>query len=279
MSLYNYFNKLGTINYNNEIVNNIITSVRFNELVKKNFVVFYPYTIKEGERAESIAANYYEDERYAWIVYLSNSITDPYYEWPLSVEEFNRFLIKKYGSIEKAINSIAFYRNAWYKDDSMITPAAYNALPATNKKYWNPIVGFNNQIGSYERKKLDLISETNRTVSINLNSSNNIIVGEKAVQTNASGFVASVDTNKVTLKHISGSFANGAITFQDSGASRTVTNVTIVHTAISATETVYWEAVSAYDYENELNESKKSIKLIDRQYLDTIEDQIIELLK
>lgn len=279
MSLYNYFTKLGTVNYNNELVNNIITSVRFNEIVKKNFVVFYPYTIKEGERAETIAANYYEDERYAWLVYLSNSIIDPYYEWPMSVEEFNRFLIKKYGSIEKSTTGIAFYRNAWYKDDSMISTAAYNALPAANKKYWNPIIGFSNQIGSYERKKIDFISDTNRTVSVTLNSSNNIIVGERATQTNASGFVASVDTNKITLKHISGSFANGAITFEDSKASRTVTNTVIVHSAIPATEAVYWESVSFYDYENELNESRKSIKLIDRQYLDTIEDQIIELLK
>jgi len=279
MSLYNYFTKLGTINYNNELVNNIITSVRFNELVEKNLIVFYPYTIKEGERAETIAANYYEDERYSWVVYLSNSIIDPYYEWPMSVDEFNRFLIKKYGSVEKAINTISFFRNAWYKDDSMISTAAYAALPAANKKYWNPIIGFNNQIGSYERKKVDFVAETNKTVSVTLNSSNNVIVGEKAIQANASGFVASVDTGKVVLKHITGSFANGAITFQDSGSSRTVTNTAIVHTAISALEAAYYEPVSAYDYENELNEAKKSIKLIDRQYLDKIEDQIIELLK
>jgi hypothetical protein len=48
------------------------------------------------------AFNYYDDPAYAWLVLLSNNIIDPYFEWPLSVYDFNQFIKKKYGSIPAA---------------------------------------------------------------------------------------------------------------------------------------------------------------------------------
>lgn len=278
MSLYNYFSKLGTITYNKDIVVNILTSVRFVEIVKKDVFIFYPYTIKEGERPDNIAYNYYDDERYAWLVYLSNSIIDPYYQWPLNLDDFNKFLIKKYGSIESSIKKVAFFRNSWYNDDTMLSPAAYGALTSNRKKYWNPVLGYNGAIGSYTRKKEDVAVDTNKVVELTLNSSSNIILQERVVQGNSSGIVSSINGNKVNIIRISGNFTSGQVNFEDSKASRTCTNVLTVHTSIPSDEQIYWEAVSSYDYENELNEQRKNIKLIDKQYVNKLEDQLIELL-
>ncbi|NBP56714.1 hypothetical protein EBU71_09315, partial [bacterium] len=60
--------------------------------------------------------------------------------------------------------------------------------------------------------------------------------------------------------------------------SKNITDVTTLSSPIDNTEASYWESVSWYDYENELNESRKTIRLIDKQYLSQIEDQMIELL-
>lgn len=288
MSLYNYFTKLGSVNYNNSIVTNILTSIRFKEVVKQSVTNYYPYTIKEGDRPDTIAQFYYEDERYFWVVLLSNNIIDPYYEWPLGVNDFRKFIIKKYNSIELAQSKTAFYRNAWYNDDSILSPAAYNALSTVRKKYWNPITGFNGSVVSYERKKEDTILETNKIIEVTVNSSNNFIIGENVTQktsgtTTASGSIRLASNNILTLVHINGTFANtggniGSIVGAESLASRTISNVDTIYISIPSDEFVYWEPVSFYNYESELNESRKNIKLIDRQFLQVIEDQMIELL-
>lgn len=288
MSLFNYFTKHGTVSYNGEIVVNIIKSVRFKEFVKKNVVTYYPYTIKEGERAETIAYNYYEDERYAWIVYLSNNIIDPYHQWPLSVKDFSKFIIAKYGSIENAMEKIAFYRNNWYNDDSMLSVSAFGALTSNLKKYWSPVVGFNGEIGSYERKKDDSIIETNFVYDLTVNNSEDFIEGEKITQRtsgtiSATGFIKAIKDNILTVNNIAGSFgitggSIGSVVGSESEVSRSITATNLTYRAIPETEYVYWSPVSFYDYEDELNESKKHIKLIDRQYIPVIEDQMIELL-
>lgn len=288
MSLYNYFTKLGSVNYNDSIVTNILTSIRFKEAVKQTVTNYYPYTIKEGDRPDNIAQFYYEDERYFWVVLLSNNIIDPYYEWPLSVNNFRKFIIKKYSSIESAQSKTAFYRNAWYNDDTILSLPGYNSLPTVRKKYWNPIIGFNGNIVSYERKKEDTILETNKIIEVTVNSSNNFIIGENVTQKTsgnitATGSIKLISNNKLTLVHIVGDFANtggsvGSIVGTESLATRTITNIDNIYTSIPADEFVYWEPVSFYDYENQLNESRKNIKLIDRQFLPVIEDQMIELL-
>lgn len=288
MSLFNYFTKLGTVSYNGEIVVDILKSVRFKEFVKKNVVTYYPYTIKEGERAETIAYNYYDDERYAWVVYLSNNIIDPYHQWPLTVKDFSKFIISKYGSIENAMEKIAFYRNSWYNDDSMLTVSAYGALTSNLKKYWSPVVGYNGEIGSYERKKDDSTVETNMIVDIAVNNSEGFIEGEKVTQRtsgaiSATGFVKAVKEGVLTVNNISGEFlatggSVGSIVGNESELSRSITSTTLTYRAIPTDEYVYWAPVSFYDYEDEINESKKHIKLIDRQYIPVIEDQMVELL-
>jgi len=288
MALYNYFSKLGTTTYNGELVVDIIKNVRFKEFVKKNVVTYYPYTVKEGERAETIAYNYYEDERYAWVVYLSNNIIDPYHQWPLSVKDFSKFIIAKYGSIETAQQKISFYRNNWYNDDSILTTSAYSALTGNLKKYWNPIIGYSGEIGSYERKKDDSIVETNLVLDINVNSSDDFIVGERVTQKTSgavtgAGWIKAIKEGAITINNISGQFSNtsgsvGSIVGSTSEISRTVTEVIETYRAILLIEQAYWSPISFYDYEDELNESKKHIKLIDRQYIPVIEDQMTELL-
>lgn len=289
-TLYNFFSKLGVVSYNNNLATNIISSVRFKESVLKNNINYYSYEIKEGETPDIIAYNYYEDERYAWVVLLANKIIDPYYEWPLQTNDFKNFIIKKYGSIENAQESVEFYRNNWYFDDTILSIGAYEALPSYLKKYWYPIIGYQGKTVSYERKKIDLTVDTNAIVSLILNNTTGINLNQKIIQRtsgviSATGVVGAIDesANRITVKHITGEFlptsgSVGTVTDSLQTFSKSVTSSTIIVNSIPLNELNYWEKVDSYTYENELNEKRKFIKLIDRQFLNAIEDEMIELL-
>lgn len=288
MSLYNYFTKLGTVNYNGDIVSNIISSVRFKELTLLEKANFYPYTIKEGERPDNIAYKYYEDERYAWLIFLCNKIIDPYYEWPLSANDFRDFIIKKYGSIEYASQNVKFYRNNYDTDETILSTTAYDALPAALKKYWNPNFSLAGNVVSYVRKQDDHTVETNKVISLTFSNTDGFINDEKVTQSTsgvitATGQIKFISSTKLVLQHITGTFAAtggsvGSIVGLKSKASKSTSAVTTVHTPLSEAEANYWSPVDAYSYEDELNESRKNIVLIDRAYINTIEDQMIELL-
>jgi len=64
--------------------------------IRNNKVTFDEYTVQDGERPDVIADGYYDDSTLDWLVLLTNEVHDPYYEWPLSYEQFNLMMLQKY---------------------------------------------------------------------------------------------------------------------------------------------------------------------------------------
>lgn len=278
MALYNYFTKLGTIDYNNESVVNIISSARIRESIKSKIDLFYPYTISEGERADNIASFYYGDPRYSWLVYLCNEIIDPYFEWPLSENEMRKFLITKYGSIEESIKTIMFFKVNWQDDDSLIDSSAYNSLPAALKKYWKP---YNDTANVYERSRIDRVLETNKVVQLAVTPSTaGLIVNERVVQSssNTTATIKAIVDNNIVVNNVIGTFTTGSVKSANTQLTKSITSINTIVNSIPTEEYVYWKPVTAYDYETELNDSRKTIQLIDSKYVPVIEDEMIELL-
>lgn len=54
------------------------------------------YTILSGDSPRSIAYYLYSSERYEWIIYCLNNIVNPYFEWPLSEDQFYEMIETKY---------------------------------------------------------------------------------------------------------------------------------------------------------------------------------------
>ena len=46
-----------------------------------------------------------------WLIFLANNIVDPYYEWPLTQQMFEDFLISKYGTVAAAQAKILHYKH------------------------------------------------------------------------------------------------------------------------------------------------------------------------
>lgn len=281
--MYNFLGRFPTISYKGQSVNNILIKIVIDRITKKYSTVYYPYVIREGERPDIIAADYYGDARYAWLVYLSNNIVDPYYEWPMTTTEFASFINKKYGGIDVASQEIAFWRNKWYGDDSIITPAYYASLPSYAKKYWTPSDEYSNTPTAYIRKPQDLVVETNKVVSLAVSNSSIFSLNQNIYQYTAgnltgSGFVLENSDNTLVVKDVIGTIGSGTVYNTANTISTTVSSSTTVVTNISADELSYWEYVTKYDYEDELNESRKHIQIIDKRFLDVIETELDQLL-
>jgi hypothetical protein len=114
--------------------------------VLQNATIYYPYTIKNGQRPDIVSFIMYKTVDYDWLLLMFNSMLDPYYSWPLFYDEFNAFLEDKYGSVEASTQQIYQYQKIvrnWTKlYDGTILPektlvideTTYNSLPATNRK-------------------------------------------------------------------------------------------------------------------------------------------------
>ena len=101
-----YIKKNGKV----EFLTNITLRYKILEVLKTNESGYYTYSISDGENAEDVAFNFYEDPKLSWIIFLVNNIYDPHYDWPLSYNDLIRFIRKKYGSIPEAQSTVHEYR-------------------------------------------------------------------------------------------------------------------------------------------------------------------------
>ena len=111
MAIKGYFNNLPTIEYGTKVARNLITRPKIKNFILGNPNVIYDYVIKDGERPDTIANAYYGDSNFVWLIFLANNIVDPYYDWPLTQQQFKDFIINKYGSVETAKNTIKHYKH------------------------------------------------------------------------------------------------------------------------------------------------------------------------
>ena len=131
MAIKGYFNNLPTIEYGTKVARNLITRPKIKEFILGNPNVIYDYVIKDGERPDIIANAYYGDSNFVWLIFLANNIVDPYYDWPLTQEQFKDFIIDKYGSVETAKSTIKHYKHK--TKGTIITKETYD-LNATMLK-------------------------------------------------------------------------------------------------------------------------------------------------
>jgi hypothetical protein len=97
-TFYNLDDKKNSV----DVVTNIIARFSFQELLKQNSAVFYPYEIKDSDTPEIIASKYYGNPERHWIVLLFNDIIDSQFDWPLQYRVFNEYVDKKYSAPEYA---------------------------------------------------------------------------------------------------------------------------------------------------------------------------------
>lgn len=79
---------------------NLLVSARMIDLLpERSNKCYVDYIIKDGEKPEHIAYRAYDRPDYHWVILMTNTIYNPYWDWPLSQEELNSYIDLKYPGI------------------------------------------------------------------------------------------------------------------------------------------------------------------------------------
>lgn len=220
-----------------QIVTNITFRVGIIKDVLNQAAAYYYYTIKDGETPEIIAENVYKDPEAHWIILYANDIYDAQYDWPLSGRAFRNYLVNKYRS--QAANNLNISANTI--TDTQIISWTQNTTSA-------------NSVHHYEKQIIRYNQTDDVTLEIRyeVNGTNLTSVYSSALANVPYEFYTSANTSDPR-----------ALEFTQAVQVINVGGKTVVETSKGL-------AITYYDYETQLNEDKRLIKIIKPGYFPQI---------
>lgn len=81
---------------NPKVVTDLMTRVKVREKIINEMSLYDKYDVPSGERPEDTAFKHFGSAEYHWVILMTNNITDAYYDWPMSEQNFEAFLKDKY---------------------------------------------------------------------------------------------------------------------------------------------------------------------------------------
>ena len=120
----NYFSKVPNFEYVSRLpdakisdyitVKNLFKRGKLREDIFQDLTLFTKYKIKGNDRPDNVAFDFYNNSNLDWLVLLSNNILNIQTEWPLLTNEFDRYLVDKYGTV--GIGEIHHYETTEVKN-------------------------------------------------------------------------------------------------------------------------------------------------------------------
>jgi len=156
-----YFKNFPKISYNGITARNLLlkSAIVAEVFAKKN--AFYPYIVQDAYRPDMVAGEVYGSPFYDWVVYFSNSIVDPYYDWPLSSNDLDLFMQKKYGKTKyELMNTISYYEYTGITSDSIedVARKSWKMSPDThamidNTAGWSAVTIYDEEVRVNDSKR------------------------------------------------------------------------------------------------------------------------------
>ena len=122
----NYFSKVPDLEYVSRLpdsrigdyikVKNIFKGIRLREDILQDLTVFEKYQIQGEDRPDNVAYNFYGDSKLDWLILKCNNIINIQSEWPMTQEDFDRYLLKKYETYDNIYNGIHHYETIEIKN-------------------------------------------------------------------------------------------------------------------------------------------------------------------
>lgn len=157
-----YFKHFPEATHTNQVVKDITKRLDFRQTTLADPYAFLPYTIVGEDRPEDVAYYYYGDMKYTWLVYLSNNIIDPIYDWVLGDSDLDKFIQKKYASnanttgsavVTWTQNNNIHYQNI--EDTSItITNDTYDLNTDLVVSEWSPITFYDYELQLNDDKRV-----------------------------------------------------------------------------------------------------------------------------
>lgn len=276
----NYFDKFPIITYSNTLTIDISRRVVIANTIQQDMFAYFPYEMKAHQRPDTIAERYYNDPTFDWLVYLSNKVTDPYYDLPMDDSTFYQYINAKYGNVANAQQKILYWQVDWASNvDDQIDPAFFTTnVPEPEKKYYEAVFGEETRIIAYRRRRADWQASTNMVLYFSISNTSGTFLNDEVVRLMlpagntvlSNSYVTFSNSSQVTVQHVMGNVSSNDTTQYllgtVSGAKANVSQITVFSNTIPLSELAYWAPVYAWDMEVEENERKKFIRLIDSKY-------------
>lgn len=156
MAATNYFRNFNKIVYNDRVSCNVLNRAKITNLgVITTSKIYFPYLIKDGERPEDIAEQYYGSTSFFWIILLANNIKNIYEDWPKTDDVLYQYIANKYGSIQNAQLNVHHYEDSL---GNIINSSADVVEIDPNIDYWdgselNRVTNFEYEVDNNDRKR------------------------------------------------------------------------------------------------------------------------------
>jgi hypothetical protein len=218
-----------------ENVTNIFKRYAMLREVLSNAGSYVLYEVEDNDTPEILAERVYSDAGAGWMILYANKIMDPQFDWPLSDINFKKYIIEKYGSV---------------------------AAAQTSYHHYEKIV--ETRVGDQTYTRTYLVNKERLT-------ENALDVPYTYYEPYSNNFFLTADTSVVTADNVyftvdhSNHFSYDDTSLPEyySYEAHNVNDTTVFMNT-------YGRAVTNYDYELELNDNKKFIKVVKAQYYNQI---------
>ena len=123
----NYFKKIPNFQYTSRLpdskigdyitVKNLFKRGALEPDIIENLSFHSKYEIRGDDRPDNVAFDVYQNSNLDWLVLLCNNIINIQNEWPMLQNDFDQFLLDKYGTYEK-LNATHHYETKEVKNSS-----------------------------------------------------------------------------------------------------------------------------------------------------------------
>jgi len=102
-------------------VKNLFKKGKLREDIFQNLAFFTKYQIQGNDRPDNVAFKVYNNSNLDWVVLLCNNIINVQSEWPMSQDDFERYVLDKYGDYETLYSGIHHYETVEIKNSQGVT--------------------------------------------------------------------------------------------------------------------------------------------------------------
>ena len=273
-----YFNEFPKLIYTRDKVTNLVTNLLTRVAKVKGEIdtssLYYDYNIKDGDTPEIIASKYYGDAELHWVVLIFNDIIDPFYDWPMEYRQFQSYITEKYTNQRYALDTTLTGNLLFSNTSTSVIGTGTNfttELTVGSKLFYfgnaqSNLINFIATVDSIE-------DNTHLTLTANSSFSANTQTYNEKVMTGIHHFEKTIQTTDNT----SGKVTTRVYTIDfESYKALPAEPTEFINNQV--TEITSRAIVSYYDYENQLNESKRQINLVRNELVGTIKNQFKQLM-
>ena len=102
-------------------VKNLFKKGKIRDDIFQELAFFEKYKIVGNDIPDNVAFEVYRDSKLDWVVLLANNILNIQSEWPLLQDDFDRYLVEKYGDYNTLYNGIHHYETSEIKNSQGVT--------------------------------------------------------------------------------------------------------------------------------------------------------------